>query len=85
MINPIKNSIKELDTKAGNEMFKEYFGASLYMESTITINDSYYQEWNLSCKDGEISKVIRSDNYSEEEKNIFKGDDYCLKYTKYDK
>ena len=85
MIYPIDNSIKELNSEAGNEMFKEYFGSTLYMTSSIKINDSYYQEWNLSCKDGDINKVVNSEDYSEEQKNIFKQDDYCLKYTKYDK
>ena len=85
MFYPIDDSLKEMNTEAGNEMFKEYLGSTLYMASAITIDDNYYQEWNLSCKDGEIDKVIKSDDFNDEEKKIFQTDDYCLKYTKYDK
>lgn len=82
---PAKSVAEMVKTKEYGAYSKEFTGFVLYSLNKDTEDEKEKLEEikmknTISCKDAEVNINIGYEEYSEEEKNIFKSEDYCLNY-----
>ena len=75
-VNPISQAQKEKETENGKIMFKEYFGNAFFgkfLEQDIISLENEY-----TCKDGTFNFNVKANDYTEEEIEKYKDNNYCL-------
>ena len=76
--------IKENYTPKTNAFSKELFGFSVYGMPTEQSEEELINEFrhsqNYECKDGNFEYLYGYENYTSEEKLLFKSDQHCLRY-----
>ena len=76
MVKPLRPAQEELNTINGEIMTKEIGGYELFSNSSMLMTNYY----DFTCQDGNLNYVYEPDNYTVEEKEIFKSSNHCLYY-----
>ena len=79
---PAKDRADMFKSKQFNAFMKDYFAFVLYnpYNGGEVLLDDLKMKATASCKDVEFSASFGYDEYTEEDKNIVKSEDYCLNY-----
>ena len=76
--------VKEYFTPKTKAIYKELFGFMVYGMPTDQTEEELINEFrhkqNYQCKDGNFEILFGYDNYTSEEKSIFKSNQHCLRY-----
>ena len=78
MTNPLQPEIDEMKTENGKIVFKEYYGFNMF--ATPYESNIITSLLNFTCKDGSIDYFYNKSDYTEEEQQLFKSDNYCLRF-----
>ena len=76
-LNPVSLAQDEVKTENGKSMIKEFYGFHFFVMENRTENASF--EYEYHCSDGNYTFGYASQDYSEEQKKIFKSINYCLR------
>lgn len=76
-INPIKAFNEEMEKETTKALFKEIWGYALY---NMGAGSNMKMEMTYTCKDGTASMKFGFDTYTDEEKEILRSENHCMRY-----
>ena len=77
MVTFINTTNTELSSEKGKRALNEYYGAAhlLNGQTDISVDEKHFE-----CQDGKAMFTINSDYFNEEEKEVIKSNNYCLRF-----